>query len=139
MVEKELENEAAAFNKRMTDRMHAGFIPDLQMKQKCDYFYQSPFRDSYFSNIAYGSEFREMISLINTYCPNKKHILEIGCGPGIFSLELARLGYDITAIDISDQSIEFAKKTLSKTPRDQNFGSIRHFVSSIHEFQGGPF
>jgi len=58
---------------------------------------------------------------------------------GIFSLELARLGYDVAAIDMSEQSIDFSKQTLSKTPKVQNFGSLKHFVSSIHEFQGGPF
>jgi len=54
---------------------------------------------------------------------------------GIFSLELARLGYDVAAIDMSEQSIDFSKQTLSKTPKVQNFGSLKHFVSSIREFQ----
>ncbi len=139
MAGKELENEAAAFNKRILERMNAGFIPDLQMKQKCDYFYQSPFRDSYYSNIAYGSGFKEMVSLINTYCPKTRKILDIGCGPGTFSLELARLGYDVTALDISEQSIQLAKQTLAKTTKDRKFGSLKYFVSSIEKFQGGPF
>jgi len=37
-------------------------------------------------------------------------ILDIGGGPGRYSLYLASLGYDVTLVDLSDGNIEFAKK-----------------------------
>lgn len=38
------------------------------------------------------------------------HILDIGCGNGIFSRRLAQKGYQVTAFDFSIQNIENAKK-----------------------------
>lgn len=45
----------------------------------------------------------------------KKHlkkgsILDIGGGPGRYSIYLATLGYDVTLIDLSDGNVEFAKR-----------------------------
>lgn len=39
-----------------------------------------------------------------------KFVLEIGCGVGRHSLELARLGYQVTGIDISKEGIDWAKR-----------------------------
>lgn len=37
-------------------------------------------------------------------------VLDVGCGGGLASLELAKLGYDVTAVDMSPNSIAVAKK-----------------------------
>lgn len=37
-------------------------------------------------------------------------VLEIGCGQGVASVQLAYRGSSVTAVDISEKSIEFAKK-----------------------------
>jgi ubiquinone/menaquinone biosynthesis C-methylase UbiE len=38
-------------------------------------------------------------------------ILDVGCGAGWLSLEMARLGHEVTGIDIAKKRIEIAKKT----------------------------
>lgn len=36
--------------------------------------------------------------------------MDVGCGTGNFSLKLAKLGYSVTGIDISDKMLEVARK-----------------------------
>lgn len=46
---------------------------------------------------------------------HKSHVLEIGCGTGLFTKELARTNNTILAIDISDALIMKAKERISST------------------------
>jgi ubiquinone/menaquinone biosynthesis C-methylase UbiE len=39
-------------------------------------------------------------------------ILDVGCGPGALSLEMARAGYDVTAIDPDETAIDLARRTV---------------------------
>lgn len=39
---------------------------------------------------------------------NKGKLLDVGCGPGTFSQEFARLGWQVTGIDIAEDMIEIA-------------------------------
>lgn len=39
-----------------------------------------------------------------------KTVLDIGGGPGRYSIYLAKLGYDVTLVDLSDKNIKLAKK-----------------------------
>src|SRR5574343_406558 len=56
----------------------------------------NPFRINYILN-----------SVANLDC---KKILDVGCGGGILSLPLARLGFDVTGIDANQVAIDIAKK-----------------------------
>ncbi|WP_338834935.1 2-methoxy-6-polyprenyl-1,4-benzoquinol methylase, mitochondrial [Moorella humiferrea] len=49
---------------------------------------------------------------VYAYLEPKKgeHILDVGCGTGNFSLELARLGVEVTGIDISEPMLETARR-----------------------------
>lgn len=38
-------------------------------------------------------------------------ILDLGCGPGLYCEMLAGVGHDVTGVDISKRSIDYAKKT----------------------------
>ncbi|MEY3073395.1 MAG: hypothetical protein RLZZ554_69, partial [Actinomycetota bacterium] len=41
-------------------------------------------------------------------------ILDVGCGPGRHSLELARRGFPVTGIDISETFIDIARSTADR-------------------------
>jgi len=38
------------------------------------------------------------------------NILDLGCGPGLYSEKLAQMGHNVTGVDFSANSIEYAKK-----------------------------
>ncbi|MCD6329211.1 MAG: class I SAM-dependent methyltransferase [Candidatus Cloacimonetes bacterium] len=59
----------------------------------------------------------------------KLNILDLGCGPGLYSEIFAKKGHNVTGIDISKTSIEYAKKSafdkkLSITYHNANYLNI---------------
>lgn len=48
-------------------------------------------------------------------------ILDLGCGPGLYSSRLANLGYNVTGIDYSQRSIQYAKREAKKKEIDVNY------------------
>ena len=63
--------------------------------------------------------------------PLKKiNILDIGCGGGLLSEPISRLGADVTAIDASEKNIKIAKARLLKTKL-----KIKYFHSSPENFK----
>ena len=49
------------------------------------------------------------VTLSADYFPKSGRLLELGCGAGDLSLELAALGYDVSGIDIAPTAIEWAR------------------------------
>lgn len=54
---------------------------------------------------AHLTEFYITMEYIKKYAPKNSKIIEIGCGAGVYSLELAEQGYDVTAVDISEKNL----------------------------------
>ncbi|MDS3898911.1 class I SAM-dependent methyltransferase [Staphylococcus hominis] len=72
---------------------------------------------SHFDENIYGgsrnSEFIDtsidkIITLAKNY--SCKNIIDLGCGPGIYTHPLAQFGYNVVGVDISKKSINFAKQ-----------------------------
>lgn len=61
--------------------------------------------------------------LIHHYFPAEEHpkLLDLGCGRGRHAVNLTRLGYEVTGIDLSGNSLQDA----SKRAEEQNIHSIR--------------
>lgn len=49
---------------------------------------------------------------------DENKILDLGCGPGFYSKRLAEKGYSVTGIDLSKNSIEYAKSQVENTDLD---------------------
>lgn len=52
-------------------------------------------------------------------------ILDLGCGPGLYSNRLAALGHTVTGIDFSPTSIEYARQQAQGLPVDYTQADIR--------------
>lgn len=131
-----LDAEAAAFDQRIEERKQAGYIPDLRRAVKCDYFYKSFWRDPHFVRLYLGFHLSVLQDFLNRFGRPQGRLLDVGCGPGYFSLEFARSGFDVTGIDISSKAITAARETFASSPRYDGFGSLRYEVQSLDDVQG---
>ena len=48
-------------------------------------------------------------------------ILDVGCGPGIVSMQLADLGHRMTSVDLSDRMLEYARENANANGFDIDF------------------
>ena len=128
--------EALAFDKRITERVNAGFIPDLRRAVECNYFYKSFWRHPQFIDLYLGKINANYLRLLRKYSKPAASIIDIGCGAGYMSLELARNGYNVRAIDISAECINSAKEVLKSNPFTDNFGSLEYEVQSLGGAKG---
>jgi len=53
-------------------------------------------------------EFRALAERVAADLPPESRVLEVAPGPGYFAVELARLGYSVTGLDISKTCVEIA-------------------------------
>jgi 2-polyprenyl-3-methyl-5-hydroxy-6-metoxy-1,4-benzoquinol methylase len=59
-------------------------------------------------------EFASTLHLINKYFPKQGRVCDIGGGPGRYTVELARRGYQVTLFDLSEEEIQFAGSKLNE-------------------------
>lgn len=59
-------------------------------------------------------EFKSTVHLIDKYFPKDGYILDIGSGPGRYSLELLKRGYKVSLLDISKNELDIAKRKISE-------------------------
>ena len=71
---------------------------------------------------------KEIVKWIGTVAPAEtyRNLLDLGCGPGIYAEEFHKAGYQVSGMDISERSINYAKesaadKKLPITYYHQNF------------------
>ncbi len=62
---------------------------------------------------------------------NKLNILDLGCGPGLYSEEFAKLGHSVTGIDISMESIKYAKKSAAKSNLDISYKNGNYLKAQL--------
>ena len=68
----------------------------------------SAYYDLLYADKDYAAEVQYIHALIQREMPGAKSILNLGCGTGKHDVLLAELGYEITAIDLSETMIEIA-------------------------------
>ncbi len=55
------------------------------------------------------------VDWLSTVIPKGGKVLDIGCGPGLYTRRLSDKGYDVTGMDYSKRSIAYAKEQDTKT------------------------
>lgn len=55
------------------------------------------------------TKFPWILNKLRTLCDHKGSILDVGCGGGFLSNELARQGYQVTGVDVSPESLKVAE------------------------------
>jgi 2-polyprenyl-3-methyl-5-hydroxy-6-metoxy-1,4-benzoquinol methylase len=123
--------EQHAFDQQIRERIENGHVPDLRHEKRNEWFYNNVWRDPEFVRIS----FLENIAFLLKYIDSGSRILEVGCGPGHNSLELARNGHHVTGIDLSPMCIEVAKKTLAQNSYHESFGSLNYYSGNFLEME----
>ncbi|HDK25884.1 MAG TPA: class I SAM-dependent methyltransferase [Candidatus Atribacteria bacterium] len=103
--------EEEDFDRQILERIQHGYIPDIRNLKRVDYFYNNMWREPRFFEIYFLPKIKYVLSHIEGI-----NVLEVGCGPGYLSLEIARMGKNVLGIDYSCESIKVAKKYGEKYP-----------------------
>jgi SAM-dependent methyltransferase len=93
--------------------------------------YQKP----YYDPIALR-EFGVAVQVLQQHVPRGGRILDLGCGPGWSSIFLARAGWTVVGVDISERMIEIARERAAQEGVDVAFA-----VADLEDFDLGerPF
>jgi len=77
------------------------------------YYDESAERESNRLNHPYRQlELESTLRLIDEHFPKTGHVVDIGGGPGRYTIELLQRGYSVSLVDLSPQSIAFAEDAL---------------------------
>ncbi len=60
-------------------------------------------------------------------------ILDLGCGPGLYSLLLAKNGHRVTGVDFSERSIKYAKKTAEENNLEIDYRKQNYLELEDHK------
>lgn len=137
-VDDKLQGEAQAFDRQIHDRIKGGHIPDLRRTQFCEYFYNNSWRHPEYVKLDMGEQFDKIQQALRNYLPEGKEnirVLEVGCGPGWLSLELARAGYEVTGIDVSSDCILIAQQVADTDPWKDSRGTLTYIQGDFFSNQ----
>lgn len=77
-------------------------------------------------------EYESTLYLINKYFPKNGHIMDIGSGPGRYSLELLKKGFEVSLLDISQKELDIAKEKIEAA----NLSAEAYYCKSALELEG---
>lgn len=59
-------------------------------------------------------EFDTTLHYLKKYLPPSGHVLDAGGGPGRYTIELAKMGYDVSLLDFTPEFLEVARRKIRK-------------------------
>lgn len=90
----------------------------------------SKYYDLMYKDKDYASEVAYIDSLIKKFSPNAASLLNLGCGTGNHDFYLADKGYNITAVDQSEEMIKSARLKSKGSNPEFGLGDIRSYRSN---------
>jgi len=129
-----LEKEKKIFDNQIQERLRHGFIPDLRRLRKVGWFYNNMWRDPEFVKLHWMPKVNFVIDIAKK---RGGKVVELGCGCGYLTLELARHGLDVLGVDISTKNIAVARKYQKLNTYKKGFGSLQYKCCDIENFDFG--
>ena len=105
---------------------------DIIIKKYADYDEDSRLIKDRAHNVEYLTTTR----YIRKFLKSDAKILEIGAGTGRYSLALAKMGYDVTAVDLTPKHVDIMKR---KSKRLTNFKCMVADALDLSMFEDGSF
>jgi ubiquinone/menaquinone biosynthesis C-methylase UbiE len=85
-------------------------------------------------------EFDTTFVFLRRYLPKKGLILDAGGGPGRYTVELARRGYDVVLLDYTPANLRFAKKQIEKEELGRRVkGIVEGSIVDLSRFSSDAF
>nr|MEE4266997.1 class I SAM-dependent methyltransferase [Candidatus Krumholzibacteria bacterium] len=122
--------EALEFDAQTRERLAHGFVPDLRRLAQVDWFYNNVWRDPEMALLHWQPRIQKIVDLA---AQQGGRVLELGCGCGMLSLEMARHGLDVTGVDLSPVSIEVADRFRESNPFTEGFGRLNYICADFGE------
>jgi len=111
-------------------------MPDLRRLKSWPSMEDSPWRQPYLADLTYG----EIQRLVDEFVPGPAlKILDVGCGRGYLSLELAREGHDVLGIDLDQKMIGQARKTMDTDPNKSERGPLNYQVQDFANWKDSDY
>lgn len=134
-----LDAEARAFDRQTEERIAHGHVPDLRLSPPCDWFENNPWRRPAYVELDFGEQCQLILSAIRRYTHAERlRVLEVGCGPGYLSLELARNGLDVVGLDLSPGAVDVARRFADQDPWVGERGSLDYVTGDFLEAETLP-
>ena len=109
------------------------FTPDLRRLKSWPSMEHSPWRQPYLADLTYG----ELHRLVDEFIVGQRlRILDIGCGTGFLSLELAREGHHVTGLDSDGNAVNIAVRTMNSDPFVSERGPLEYECADFTSWDG---
>ena len=112
-------------------RYPSDFTPDLRRLKSWPSLKGSLWRQPYLIELTYAKNFH---LVRNSIRGQNLKILEVGCGTGFMSLELARLGHDVFGIDSDQEIIRIARRTMHSDLYRKTRGSLSYEIADFDDW-----
>lgn len=127
-----LEAEADAFDSQIDERIRNGHVPDLRRASACDWFCNNPWRRPEYVELEFHDQFEVILDAIRDHCSAERpRVLEVGCGPGYLSLELARNGLEVVGLDLSPRCIDVSRSVAAEDPWISERAPLEYIVGDF--------
>jgi ubiquinone/menaquinone biosynthesis C-methylase UbiE len=84
-------------------------------------------------------EHETTMSVLKRHLPSKGYILDAGGGPGRYSIELAKLGYTMALIDISEEQLRIADEKIIEAGVTSSVTLNRMDICNLEKLQGSTY
>jgi len=85
-------------------------------------------------------EFDTTLHFLKKYLPKKGLILDAGGGPGRYTIELAKLGYDVVLLDLTPELLHIAKRKIKKEKIQNKVKQIiQGSIDNLSMFENNTF
>jgi S-adenosylmethionine-dependent methyltransferase len=89
-----------------------------------------------FHRLEYDTTWR----FLKEYLPRKGLVLDAGGGPGRYTIELARLGYNVVLLDLAAENLELGKKEIEKAGMGKRVKEIvEGSITDLSHFKDNSF